>query len=265
MSKTPVSPRKLAANRRNARLSKGPITPEGKAKSSRNATRHGMLAKTIVLEGESEERYLELLADLTTQFKPRNRAETICIETMATSRWLEERVLCIQKFDFALAMARVEPTIAGPPPQRASIAFRTLADTSRALDLVHRYTTSYSRQFSRAISLFLKLRAELPDSFDQHTAPASPCNPLTTTWETPPDPDPDPQSANFPNDPTEPEPAPVDALPDTELESRSKNVGTRAPHSGLLKFSKSAALSPSSLCEESSAGPGGRVSPRGSC
>ena len=37
-----ISPRKLAANRANARRSTGPRTREGKRRSSRNALKHGL-------------------------------------------------------------------------------------------------------------------------------------------------------------------------------------------------------------------------------
>src|SRR5579871_5074741 len=42
-----VSERKLAANRSNARASTGPRTAAGKARSSRNALRHGLSAKAV--------------------------------------------------------------------------------------------------------------------------------------------------------------------------------------------------------------------------
>ena len=45
------SQKKLEANRRNARLSTGPRTDEGKHQSRRNAIKHGILASTLLITG----------------------------------------------------------------------------------------------------------------------------------------------------------------------------------------------------------------------
>ena len=47
--KRPVSKASLAANRRNARKSTGPKTPEGKARARQNALKHGLLAREVVV------------------------------------------------------------------------------------------------------------------------------------------------------------------------------------------------------------------------
>ena len=47
-----VSEKKLAANRLNAQKSTGPKTDEGKAKSARNATTHGLFCRDVVIKGE---------------------------------------------------------------------------------------------------------------------------------------------------------------------------------------------------------------------
>jgi hypothetical protein len=40
--------RQIEANRRNARMSTGPITEEGKQRSRCNAVRHGLTAETVI-------------------------------------------------------------------------------------------------------------------------------------------------------------------------------------------------------------------------
>jgi hypothetical protein len=40
--------RQIEANRRNARLSTGPVTEDGKRTSRQNALRHGLMAETVI-------------------------------------------------------------------------------------------------------------------------------------------------------------------------------------------------------------------------
>ena len=44
-----MSQKQIAANRRNARLSTGPRTRAGKARSARNNTRHGLFSRSLFL------------------------------------------------------------------------------------------------------------------------------------------------------------------------------------------------------------------------
>ena len=76
---------------------RGPVTAEGKHISSRNSTRHGMLAQTVVLEGDSKDRFQELLDGLIAEFQPGSTTETALVETMAIARWRYLRILSLQK------------------------------------------------------------------------------------------------------------------------------------------------------------------------
>ncbi len=78
--------KQILANRANALRSTGPITPEGKKIASQNSTRHGMLAQTVVLEGESKDRFEEVLNGYIALIKPRSDAETALVETMTIAR-----------------------------------------------------------------------------------------------------------------------------------------------------------------------------------
>jgi hypothetical protein len=49
-----VSEKRIAANRANGALSRGPKTPEGKTRSARNATTHGLLAGIVAVRNETK-------------------------------------------------------------------------------------------------------------------------------------------------------------------------------------------------------------------
>src|ERR1700722_5851212 len=153
--------RQITANRANAARSTGPTTPEGKQIAAQNSTRHGMLAQTVVLEGESQSRFEELLPSYIALIQPRSAAETALVETMTIARWKQMRIWGIEKAGFQLEMSR-ESAAAGANATRGYLTFKKLADNSRVLDLQHRYETGYERQFCRAYAFLLKLR-EKPD------------------------------------------------------------------------------------------------------
>src|SRR6266487_3296020 len=71
----------------------GPRTQQGKQKSSRNATKHGVFSKVIILETESKARYEELLAGLRETLQPEGTLEELLVEKLATTVWRQRRLL----------------------------------------------------------------------------------------------------------------------------------------------------------------------------
>ena len=65
-----TSERQKAANRANARHSTGPKTPEGKAVVSRNALRHGLRARDVVLPEEDVDAFEDLLNRVRAELSP---------------------------------------------------------------------------------------------------------------------------------------------------------------------------------------------------
>ncbi|MGA2713091.1 MAG: hypothetical protein ABSG41_08270 [Bryobacteraceae bacterium] len=152
--------RQTQASRANGAKSSGPATPEGKLASSRNATTHGMLSGTIVLEGESKDRFRALLAALHEELQPRTPIETSLVENMAVARWRQMRIWGMEKAGMEHEMRRQAEASQSTEDTatRSALAFRALSDDSRSLELINRYESRYDRQYLRAHRRLLELR-----------------------------------------------------------------------------------------------------------
>ena len=109
------SEKQIQTSRANGARSKGPVTPQGKKNSSMNSTRHGLLASTVVLEEEREDRFFALHQELMDEFQPRTATETALVETMIVARWRLLRVWGMQKTALDRDMALQDPNV-GPAP-----------------------------------------------------------------------------------------------------------------------------------------------------
>src|SRR5215831_582553 len=79
--------KQLAANRANASRSTGPRTPDGKARSSQNACKHGFAsADFAVVRLEDVDDIAKLLEDLVSTWQPVNPQEQFALERMAVAQ-----------------------------------------------------------------------------------------------------------------------------------------------------------------------------------
>lgn len=88
--------RQIEANRRNARLSTGPITEEGKAKSRRNALRHGLAAETVIVALEDADDYAAFEMAVTADFDAQSAVERELVLRLASLLWRLRRVTAIE-------------------------------------------------------------------------------------------------------------------------------------------------------------------------
>ena len=83
----------------NGPKSRGPVTPAGKAISSRNALKHGLCALTgllipnILLDNESEERYQAHLAAMLAKYQPIDEDEAGDVVTYCGMFWRARRAM----------------------------------------------------------------------------------------------------------------------------------------------------------------------------
>ena len=81
------------ASRRNGAKSKGPITEEGKAKSSLNGTKHGLSGShRFLYSNERDDLYQELLTHYMTLFAPANGVEEDLVRQIVVASWRMKRI-----------------------------------------------------------------------------------------------------------------------------------------------------------------------------
>lgn len=89
--------KQAAANRKNAQLSTGAVTETGKAIVSRNAVRHGIFTKDLVINtGDGKEdvsEYQEILDNLEKSMNPSGQMEYLLMEKIAVDFWRMKRVI----------------------------------------------------------------------------------------------------------------------------------------------------------------------------
>src|SRR5918911_5576219 len=105
----PLSPSSAqsAASRANGALSRGPVTPEGKARSAQNATRHNLRGAAFrLLPGEDRAEFEALLAELVERHAPADDPERACVEEIAFARWRLLRVASLEAAAVAALCAR---------------------------------------------------------------------------------------------------------------------------------------------------------------
>ncbi len=154
---------KIESARANGARSRGPATAEGRARSSKNAIKHGLSSRAIVLSNESESDFEKLLESYLAQFNPQSEIETSLVEQLVAARWRMQRVWAIETALLDLEMVEQKDAVdqkyeAIDEVARTALAFRALCDNSRALNLLSRYESQFRRASERILDSLLRLR-----------------------------------------------------------------------------------------------------------
>jgi hypothetical protein len=169
--------RKIA--RQNGAQAAGSKSPEGIQKSSMNAMRHGLTAKALVLTNESLDQFTQLHKTYLEKFQPQDAVETDLIDQMVAAQWRLRRIWSMQTAALDLKMDQQEAEIAEKftsidQPTRATVAFTTLANEEKSLELLLRYEITYTRMYDRAQKALLRLRNENLRNDPKPAPPAEP-------------------------------------------------------------------------------------------
>jgi hypothetical protein len=126
----------ITANQANAQRSTGPRTPEGKARAARNAVRHGLTARHLVVRDDEREDLAQLQAELTAELDPSGPTETIVFEELLHAAWNLRR------------FRRIEAELS----TGSATDFAPDGVNTAALDRLTRYQARAQRSYYRAVA-----------------------------------------------------------------------------------------------------------------
>jgi hypothetical protein len=149
------TPAQIEANRDNALHSTGPRTPEGKARSSRNARRHGFTSTQLHLSDDDRPVFESIEADLRLEIDPQGTLEEGLFAQFLHSTWQLRRL-----------RAEEEQVWQNEP--------NPLANPNK-LNLITRYAARHERAVHRSLRQLRSLQTER--ALREITQSAAPCLP----------------------------------------------------------------------------------------
>jgi hypothetical protein len=169
-----MSDLKSETARMNGAKSRGPTTPEGREKSSRNAVKHGFTSNSImVLDCESSDQFHELLGDFFTTYQLAGAVERDLVEEMVAARWRIRRLWTVETGLLNGEIHNQETKIDNPDSGiHLAAAFRVLADESHSLALNFRYASRLHRIYDSALKNLRELQQNRPPQPDAAAEPA---------------------------------------------------------------------------------------------
>jgi hypothetical protein len=123
------------ANSKNALLSTGPKTPEGKAIAAQNARKHGLSAKHLIIAEDEREEFNHLISSLSEELQPAGTLEQLIFNDLVRAAWDKERC---RKLEASLFKeSGIDPLLDEPAGKR--------------LDRIMRYQSRADRNFYRSL------------------------------------------------------------------------------------------------------------------
>jgi hypothetical protein len=210
----PISDKQLAANRRNAKFSTGPKTPEGKERSALNGFKHPHLGLTALMVDEDREAQTEFIRDFIADLNPQGAVDLQMARTLAMDNWRLNRIKAVEENIFAWGFAVEHADACNseiPQVENAMIHAVSYMQYADRINKISLYESRLSRIIARNTDLLNKRQAERrknqpeaaprtqtatatsqtnqpltsPNGFDRKDSPHPPKQPLTTVDEVP--------------------------------------------------------------------------------
>jgi len=156
--------RQFDPNRQNAHASTGPRTPEGKAKVSRNAEKHGLFSRHAVIEGEDAAEFDALAKGMRQELAPIGDLQDLLADRTIVAAWKLSRITSLESAAFAFTPDKGREAIIemlnwgsnGPVPPGWK-AFKS-ESTQHMLGPLTRYEVQAERMLYKALNQLRSLQ-----------------------------------------------------------------------------------------------------------
>ncbi|HXP88472.1 MAG TPA: hypothetical protein VN841_27330 [Bryobacteraceae bacterium] len=215
MSVKQPSEKQNAASRINGAKSKGPVSVDGRARSSRNALRHGLSSAVVVLPHEDRAQFEQLRESYMESFQPADQPQHDLVETMAAARWRLNRLQEIEANLFEKEMVLRASEMAKElkemtEGEKLAWVFDRMANHSKSLAMQIRYEGQLNRTYERAFKQLQQLQKPVAQASAGESAEIQ-NEPEPTAPTAPPDPQPLPNPV--PPSPQSPKENPNGTIP----------------------------------------------------
>ena len=167
--KKPISEAKLLANRRNGARSQGPVTPEGKRRSSLNAFRSGLTGQIVAQTPEELAVFQKHCDEFLAELRPEGPTERYLATMVATDMYRMLRAQALENGLFAQGFRdHVDEIDSGHPEVDAALAAsQTFVEHAHSLSLLTTYEGRITRRLDRNRAELKALQAERKDAFEK--------------------------------------------------------------------------------------------------
>jgi hypothetical protein len=150
-AKKPIGEAKLLANRRNGALSRGPVTAEGRRRSSMNAYRNGLNGQIVCSSPEELAAFKSFCSDIQDELAPVGAIERFYAKSISENMYRLEKARSLDMGMFANGHRdHVDEIQAGHPEvDTALAASRTFLEQAHAFQLLSGYEVKILRALEK--------------------------------------------------------------------------------------------------------------------
>jgi hypothetical protein len=148
----------ISANRRNAKLSTGPRTQAGRARSSMNACKSGIYAQSAIIPGEDPAELEALTSRIYDSLQP-SPEETALVDQLIGADWQFRRLRRAEADTWTMSITGDrEANRKKGLPEDTNIYYRAIEDNKDTFDRIYRLQASTARILNRSLETLLRIR-----------------------------------------------------------------------------------------------------------